>query len=87
MMALPERDTHRGDVMTIVQSQILNPSTECWEVDSTEAISSAEAAYFLSSAGSEELALDSNALPGVSVRYCLVGPSGVLEGEAWTVAG
>jgi hypothetical protein len=76
MMALPERDTHRGDVMTIVQSQILNPSTLCWEANGNEIFAHDDIVYLLSEEGALEAAIESGALPGVSVRYCLVDPEG-----------
>jgi hypothetical protein len=72
--------------MSTIQLQIFNPSTGCWEADSTEAVATEEIPYLLSEEGAREAAIETGALPGVTVRYCQVDPHGAL-GEAWTVAG
>jgi hypothetical protein len=77
--------------MILIETQILNPSTWCWETTDREALAPQDLLrlpHLLSKEGAREAAIEAGALPGVVMRCCLLDKDGDLayEGDRSTVA-
>jgi hypothetical protein len=74
--------------MTAIATQILNTGTSCWETVDVTDVDVTDVAYLLSEAGALEVAIESGALPGSSMRCCEIGQDAdvVSEGRAATMS-
>jgi hypothetical protein len=75
--------------MILIETQILNTSTWCWEMTDREALAPEDLLrlpHLLSEEGAREAAIEAGALPGVTVRHCLLDKDcNWLEGARATV--